>query len=589
MKPWAGLLLLWLGSLQAAVVHHNVDLSDGDHQQIRIETRVQLPAGYHEWTMAVWTPGSYLLREFSRQIESLEAVDDAGQPLRLEKLGKNRWRVQAPQRGAVHLRYRIHAAELSVRTSWLDPEFALLNPASLFLYPAAHPQWPHEVELLLPPDWAGSHADLERLGEDRYRAANYDQLVDNPLVAGRQLAVTDFAVAGVPLKLVSTGDLRYWDNEQAAMALQQLVREQAEFWGGQPYPRYSFINLLVESGGGLEHDNNTVIMGSRFAQRTRKGWTRWLELASHELFHAWNVRRLRPASLKTYDYQQENYTRELWFAEGFTSYYQSLLAHRAGLTTEKELLARLAARIRSLENTPGQRVQSLAEASFDAWIKYYRPDAHSQNSRVSYYTRGAVIALLLDARLRRQGKITLDDFMRAAWQRFHASGYRNEDLYALLAELAGESQANWLRQQVEQPTQLDYSRLQTDLGLELVRSKKPVEEPELPPAWLDLQLEKDSLVLKKVRKGSSLWRAGLLPGDELIALDGYRLYPDRWKKSLQAYRPEETLTLTFARRDRLYTRAVELEAPPLEKWKLVPVEKPNRATRKRFQGWLAGR
>ena len=593
LTAWLVWLLVAPAALQAATVVHRLDLSDAARQQIRVHTSVSdFPPGAAEpmvWVMPVWTPGSYLVREFARNLEQIRAEDDRGRPLRLVKLDKHRWQVERPATGGVHLHYRIHAGELSVRTSWLDPDFTLINATATLLYPESGQAWPQEVWLHLPEGWAGSHADLESPGPHRYRAADYDTLVDNPVVAGRQWALSTFEVEGVPLRLVSTGDLKYWDNAAAAGALQQLAAAHVRFWGELPFGHYSFINLLVEKGGGLEHDNNTVIMASRFAQRDRKRWLRWLELASHELFHAWNVRRMRPAGLTRYDLTTENYTRELWFAEGFTSYYQSLLVHRAGLSTEEELLRRLARRIQRAEQTPGRHVQSLEAASFDAWIKFYRPDPQSRNSRVSYYTRGAVVALLLDARLRKQGRISLDRFMQAAWQRFRDNGYRNADLYDLLEEMAGPSMARWLQERVEGTGPLDYAVLRTSLGLELVRRPEAVQPPELPAAWLDLHFEDDSMIVSRVPDDSSLRSAGLLPGDEVIALDGYRLQRSDWQERLKTYRPGERVPLLVARRGALRSLDVQLEAVPLKKWKLRPAEKRSRGQTRRYRRWLAGK
>jgi predicted metalloprotease with PDZ domain len=353
-----------------------------------------------EMMMAVWTPGSYLVREYERHVESVAATA-AGQGLTVEKTDKNRWRVSTGGATSVNVTYRIYGREMSVRTNWIEAGFALINGAPTFLTLADTTARPHEVILKPANGWRGSFTGLPAMsgGEHRYRAPDFDTLVDSPILLGNP-AVYEFLVDGKLHYLVNEGEAGVFDGEQASRDLQAIVREQRRFWGDLPYDKYVVLNVITEASGGLEHRNSTVLMTSRWATRTRRAYLSWLELASHEFFHVWNVKRLRPVELGPFDYENEVHTRSLWMAEGVTDYFAELLVHRAGLSTREEYLDSLSNKIEELQTTPGRGVQSAELASFDAWIRYYRPDENSPNVSISYYTKGAVIAFLLDARIR---------------------------------------------------------------------------------------------------------------------------------------------------------------------------------------------
>src|SRR5215210_5675469 len=281
-----------------------------------------------ELMMAVWTPGSYLVREYSRNVEGVSAATgqgEGGEPLAVEKTVKNRWRIATRKAPRIAVRYRVYSREMSVRTNWVDSGFALINGAATFLTRAGAETRPHEVRLVLPEAWKVSASPLtplsgDKSGEHGYRAEDFDTLVDSPLYAGNGRTYP-FEAGGKPHVLLNEGEDSVWDGPRSAADAEKIVREQIAFWGGAPYPRYVFFNLLTEAGGGLEHRNSSTLMSSRWRARTREGYLDWLGLVSHELFHAWNGKRLRPAELGPFDYEREVYTRGLWVVEGFTSYY----------------------------------------------------------------------------------------------------------------------------------------------------------------------------------------------------------------------------------------------------------------------------
>jgi predicted metalloprotease with PDZ domain len=354
-----------------------------------------------EMMMPVWTPGSYLVREFSRHVEGVVAATVDGEALPVSKTRKNRWRIDTGGAPVVSVSYRVYGHEMSVRTNWIEAEFALLNGAATFMTPGDGEARVHDVAIEPAVGWAQSRTALRRLGDDphHYSAPDYDRLVDSPILLGNP-AVYEFTVDAKPHYLVNEGEAGVFDGARAARDLERIVREYRRMWGFLPYDHYFFLNVITEAGGGLEHAESTVLMTTRWTTRTRKAYLAWLGLASHEFFHVWNVKRLRPAELGPFDYEHEVHTHSLWVAEGFTDYYADLALHRAGLMTRDEYLEVLSSKIEGVQSTPGRHVQSVSLASFDAWIKHYRPDENSVNTAVSYYTKGAVIAFLLDARIR---------------------------------------------------------------------------------------------------------------------------------------------------------------------------------------------
>jgi len=548
-----------------------------------------------ELMMAVWTPGSYMVREFSRHLEALSAATEAGSPLSIEKTRKNRWRI--PTRGAprVRVHYRVYAREMSVRTNFVDAGFAILNGAPTFLTRVGAERRPHDVRLVLPPDWKVAVSALPPASSEpgSFRAADFDTLVDSPLYAGNA-PVYRFEVEGKPHFLVNEGEDALWDGPRSAADVERIVREMAAFWGPLPYDRYVFLNMITEALGGLEHKSSTVLMTSRWRAHTREGAVGWLGLVAHELFHAWNVKRLRPAALGPFDYENEVYTRDLWIPEGITSYYEDIVVHRAGLSTRKELLKRLSQEIEALQTMPGRQVQSVADASFDAWIKYYRPDENFPNSGVSYYMKGSVIAFLLDAKIRRatEGRASLDDVLRRAYARFSGPrGFRSEDFRAVAEEVAGTDLDPWFHRVLETTEELDYREALDWYGLHLVESKKKKDDDDEDRAgWLGCEVETQSakLVVTQVKRDTPAYDAGLNVGDEILAVGDYRTppTPEGWKERLKAYPPGKKDSLLVARRDRLIRLPVTFGEEPRLAWRLEEDPRATLEQQAHLEAWL---
>jgi predicted metalloprotease with PDZ domain len=436
--------------------------------------------------------------------------------------------------------------------------------------------------------WRRSMTGLAEIpgAEHRYRAADYDTLVDSPILIGNP-AVYEFTVDGKRHYLVNEGELGVFDGARAARDLETIVREHLRMWGSLPYDKYLFLNVLTEVGGGLEHRNSTVLMASRWTTRTRRAYLGWLELAAHELYHAWNVKRLRPIELGPFDYENEVHTRSLWIAEGITDYYADLVVHRAGLSSREEYLDSLSNKIEELQTTPGRAVQSAELASFDAWIKYYRPDENSPNTSISYYTKGAVLAFLLDATIRRatNGAQSLDDVMRAAYGKYAGPrGFTPDDFQTVAEQVAGTSLSSFWDTAIEGTAELDYRGALDTLGL---RFRAGGDRPGR--AWLGVTTRNDAgrLLVSQVRRETPASTAGLNVDDEILAIDDFRVRADRLENRLEQYKPGDQVTLLVARREQLVRLEAALGSEPARNWRVEANPSAGDVARNQLARWLS--
>ncbi len=560
-----------------------------------------------EMMMAVWTPGSYLVREFERNVEDLKARTFEGKPLDVHKTLKNRWVFETGGSPSIIISYRVYCHEMSVRTNWVDAGFALLNGAPTFMTLVEDGKRPHDVQVYLPPGWTQSLTGLPEMpggGVNHYIAKDFDTLVDSPIVAGNP-AVYEFEVAGKKHFLVNVGEGGVWDGPRSAKDVEKIVRENLKLWGFLPYDKYLFLNMIVESGGGLEHKNSTVMMTSRWATRTERRYKGWLGLVSHEYFHAWNVKRLRPVELGPFNYETEVYTKSLWIAEGITSYYGELLLRRAGLITQDDYLEGLSNDVAQLQNTPGRLVQPVEMASYDAWIKAYRPDENSTNTEISYYTKGSVLGFLLDARIRHatNGAKSLDDVMRLAYQRYSGEhGYTPQDFQKTASEVAGTDLSSWFKKSLETTEELDYTEALDWFGLEFknpsetkkqeAAGKEEPAENNAPEkkgkAWLGVntRVNDGRIVVTQIRRETPAYDAGFNVDDEILAVDDYRVTASQWPSRLEQYKPGDKISVLVARRDLLMRIETTLGTEPLNQWKLQVKPKATDADKMHSKGWL---
>jgi predicted metalloprotease with PDZ domain len=538
--------------------------------------------------MAVWTPGSYLVREYERQVESVMAKSADGRARRVEKTRKNRWRVESAGASSLTLTYRVYGREMTVRNNWIEAGFAMINGAPTFLTLVDDRARPHEVKIELPSAWKTSATALVPVGgaAHTYRAEDFDTLVDSPMILGNPV-IESFEVDGKQHHLVFEGDPAMYDAKRAAADAQKIVQAARGVWGFLPYPHYYFLDLVLDQGGGgLEHKNSTMLMSTRFATRTRRAYVGWLGLVAHEYFHNWNVKRLRPIELGPFDYENEVYTKGLWVAEGFTDYYGGLLVMRAGLSTRDEYFDDLSGQIESVQTVPGRLTTPVGMASYDTWIKQYRPDENTPNTTINYYPKGAVIAFLLDAKIRRatNGAKTLDDAMRLAYQRFSgAKGYTLDQFYQTMGEVAGADLKAWFATVIDSTDELDYSEAMEWFGLRF----KPVDTKDA-KAWLGPATRNDSgrLIVTQVRRGTPSFDAGINVDDEIVAIDDVRVRGDGLVARLEQYKPGDKVTVLVSRRDRLTRIPVTLGAEPGRGWRVETNPSATDAQKQHLDAWF---
>jgi predicted metalloprotease with PDZ domain len=574
-------------------VQHDISFPELRLQYVHVLSRFPADGEYTDLLMPSWTPGSYLMREFAGKLDRISFHDSLGRPLAFAKNGKNRWRVESTGVDTVIAEYDMHAGELGVQTSWVSEKFILINGASVFLYTDASRDLSHELSIEEPAA-LNVHTSLLAAGaKGRYRAIDYDQLVDSPVVIADAPSY-QFTSAGSSHTLLNIGETQLWDGDVSAKDVKAVTDATQEFWGVNPFSReYWFFNFLVEHSGGLEHDQSTVMMTSRWQMRNREDYLKWLSLVAHEYFHAWNVRRLRPEELLRYDYGNEQYSSQLWLAEGLTSYYDNLLLSRARIASPEEFLKMLAKELHKFEIAPGRRLQTAEEASRDTWVRHYRPVPNSINSTMSYYTRGAVIGLVVDARLRREtkGRYSLDHVLREMYRRYDGKGYAEGAFETIVTEMGGKEFAPWLSGLLRGTSDPDLDDALDWFGLELQRdpdrsANEEAGEPIRTGFGVTWDKKTTGLVIASVLHGGSGARSGLLPGDELLAIGGERVTKDKLTDRLLRLRPDETVNLLLVRRERIIELPVSVEAGIPERYLITSRENLKGRHVKRMESWL---
>jgi len=541
-----------------------------------IEVEATIPtggAGEVVMAMAVWTPGSYLVREYAKGVEAVAATGPDGTALAVDKTRKNRWSVATNGAATVTLRYRVYARTMATQGNWVSAEFAMLNGAPTFLVPVERNDTVFEIRVNPHPSWARVISPLEGTGApNTFRAASYDELVDSPLYCGNA-AVYEFETGGATHLLVNEGEAGFWDGPKAAKDTEAIVAATQKLWGCVPYERYVFFNMITDARGGLEHRSSCLLMTGRFKMRKRKEYVDWLSLVSHEFFHTWNVKRLRPVALGPFDYENEVYTRDLWIAEGCTNYYEDILLSRSGLITREEHLDRLGELIETLQTTPGRLVQSTSEASYSAWISLYRRDENTPNVAISYYVKGTVIAFLLDATIRAatNGAKSLDDVMLAAWAKYSGErGFETEEFRVLASEVAGRDLSPFFALAVDSTEELDYGGALGWYGLRFKAKNGDAKKDDEPKGWLGAVTSDKGgrLVVDEVRRATPAYDAGLNAEDEIVAIDDIRVTPAAWEERLSCYRPGSKASFLIARRGEIKRLDLVFGEKPDLQWRL---------------------
>lgn len=546
------------------VTRYKVCFSEPSKHFLEVEMTIEdAPKGTHlDLHLPVWTPGSYLVREFAKSVEGFSASAN-GQPVAFDKVDKSTWRLAHKKGGPVSVRYRIHAFEHTVRTSIVDSDHAYLNGPSVFMYVKALKDKPYQVSFEPYAEWKVISTALEQDGESPWsrKAANYDELVDAPIEIGNH-EVRSFEVEGIRHDVALVGPSNV-DPDRLLEGMEKIVKASNRIFGKNPCNYYLFIiHFTNGKGGGLEHSNSTTCFADRLQFSSQSGYDRFFGLVAHEYFHLWNVKRLRPKVLGPFDYQGENYTDALWIVEGFTSYFDEKILRMAGIYSESEYLGRISSNISRVENNPGWEIQPVAEASFDAWIKYYRQDQISPNSFVSYYSRGAALATLLDLMIinKSGGEQDLGDLMAEAYQRFYEkrkAGYTDEEFKALLEEYTGQSLDEFYRDYVHGTEPIAYASYFEQVGIRFVEG-----DQQRLALGVTLEERQGRLIISKITRGSAAWDSDLNFEDEVIAVDGWRMLNQGMLAEYLLGKEEgDELRITVARKGQM--REVLLTLKPL--------------------------
>ncbi|MBW7901539.1 MAG: M61 family metallopeptidase [Rhodocyclaceae bacterium] len=549
------------------------------------------PAG-QRFALPAWIPGSYLIRDFARHVVAI-AAEAGGKPVALQKLDKHTWQAAAvPAKQALTVRCTVYAWDLSVRGAHLDRTHGFFNGTSVFLRALGHEDAPCRVDIRPPQgrDYAGwrvatalepargEKGAAKAHGFGVYAAADYDELIDHPVEMGT-FALASFKACGVPHEVAITGR-HDCDLDRLTADLKTICEWQIRFFGEPaPMKKYVFLVTAVGDGyGGLEHRASTALLCSR-DDLPHKGmdgvperYRTFLGLASHEYFHTWNVKRIKPAAFVPYDLARENHTTLLWAFEGFTSYYDDLALLRAGVIAPKDWLELAAKNLDGVLRGPGRLTQSLAESSFDAWSKYYRQDENTPNAVVSYYAKGALVALALDLTLRSgtQGKVSLDDVMRALWRRHGQTGVGvgDETIREIAEELSGLKLRRFFADAVHGTADLPLAKLLKPFGIALSRAAANAA-PSLGARINGEGGGSGEVRLATVYRGGAAERAGLAAGDALLAIDGIRVTPATLDRRLARYRPGDGVVVHAFRRDELLCCELRLDPPAVDASRLV--------------------
>ena len=538
-----------------------------------------------EVKMPVWTPGSYLVREFSKNVNLVKAFTKDGKSISVTKKSKNAWIINAGKEKDIQVKYEVYAFELSVRTPFLDLTHGFVSGTGVFMYTEKSKNQAGEVTVIphdsfkristsLPVD-----AGYKGIGQ-RFQFENYDQLVDCPMEIGNQ-EIFEFTAAGVNHTVAMYGEANY-NVEQLKRDMAKIVEAETAVIGKNPNKIYTFIvHNVVDGQGGLEHMNSTVLSVNRWTY-AGKQYVDFLNLVAHEYFHLWNVKRIRPVELGPFNYDTENYTSLLWVMEGFTSYYDELILRRTGFYTEEEFLAKLQSSINYVEGTPGSRVQPVAHASFDAWVKAYRPNENSSNTTMTYYSRGSVLASVIDAMIvtETDGKKCLDHFLQQLYITYYEGlkrGFSEMEFKMELAKFVGKNMDDFFAKYVDGTEIIPYKEFYGPVGLNVqdVTTNNP-------SFGASVREEGGKVMVKSVRFGSSAEEAGISVGDEIIGCNGYRVDQSMFEGMMSGMSSFESCEILVAREEQLFS--VKATIKPYIKPQFLLTK--SSANEKRLHYWL---
>ena len=579
----------WVEASPAAPeISYTVSMSKPWSHLLEVEMHfkwAQMPA-QAELKMPVWTPGSYLIREYARHVQDFAVRNANGKELNWRKTNKNTWQIDTTGSDEIVAAYRVYANELTVRTNELNDDHAFWNSSALLMFPKDQLKISSTLRIIPYGDWKIATALAPVTGRtNTFRAENFDNLYDSPFEVGNFKEVL-FTVEGKPHRMIFSGEGNY-DPKQIATDVPKIVEEAYKIFGELPYDNYTFIVNLRGGGNGLEHMNSTALEFYRFGFKPDGSYKGFLSLVAHEYFHAFNVKRIRPDVLGPFDYENENYTKLLWLAEGGTEYYSGLLLRRAGLITDKDILGNASQHIQRLQTIPGRFETSLEDASFDAWIKGYRPDENSVNNQISYYEKGAIVAMLLDLTIRVDsgGTRSLDDVLRYLYKEFYKKdrNYAPQDLQKACELMAGHTLDDFFSKYVRGKVEIDYGPVFKGIGLDL-----QIKERSKTRGYTGLDLSENNGVLSvnSVTSGTPAYDQGINARDQVIAVDGYRASQSFLQNYLVDRKPGDKIRLTIFRFDKLREIDFTLGTNERKDYSFTPLASPTDKQKQLYRDYI---
>jgi len=539
-----------------------------------------------ELQLPVWRPGRYFIFDFASGVQEFSVFGPNAKPLDWRKTSKSTWRIDARGVSQVSVHYKVYADEFKYRTRGLNNEHGFVDGTSVFMYSEKYRSAPVKLNINPYPGWHVT-TGLQHIADEpnAFSAPSYDYFVDCPLEIGNQRDV-EFTVSGRQYIFSLQGEVEF-SQDTLIKDLRKIIEFNSEFWGTIPFHKYLFIvHCSPVSGGGTEHINSCVLGVPPAAFETQQAYKRFLRLVSHEFFHAWNAKQFRPAGLTPYDYSKENYTEELWIVEGGTSYYDALILVRTGQLQLDDFLHEISRAVRDERRRPGNRIQSLAESSFDAWIKYWKGTPNSYDAESDYYAKGAAVCLILDLEIRHRTNNlrSLDDVFRQLFDRFPNGeiGYTNSDFIKICEELSKTSFTQFFEDYLYGTKPIEWEKYLSYAGLEL-HIQDSISNPVL---GILTQQRGDRFFVKQVLSGSVSESAGLLVDDEIVAIDKKRILDKEFPEKLESYHPGDSLTLTIFRGDKLLDLLLVLPDKELTNYRVLKTTNPSAIQKSIYESWL---
>ncbi|HEX5001521.1 MAG TPA: PDZ domain-containing protein [Bacteroidia bacterium] len=574
-----------LPQLAQASVHYTLSFPEPEAHYATVSITLDERTGDStDFKLPVWIPGSYMVREFSGNIERFAAAGN----LQWKKVSKNCWRVYHPGRSAITVSYSVYCFELSVRTSFVDHDQGLINGSSVFMYTDDTRDRQCSLTVIPLVYWKKISTGLDETDGNPFRriAENYDRLVDCPVLLGNHISFF-FNVSGIPHEVAMMGKADF-DSVRIKKDLAVITKACMDVFGGSPLKSYTFIVINdLTSGGGLEHATSSVLKVDRNAYSAELSYKSFLSLATHEYFHLWLVKRIKDAALVRLDYDKEMYTTQLWLYEGFTSYYDEYLLHKTGIFSREDYLKIIAKNMNACINDAGEPYQSLAEASFDAWVKYYRKNENSSNSTISYYTKGGMLALILNLDLlhRSGGQKSLDDFMKFLYSKYFLSGttgISDKQLQSAFETVWGVPLDTLFADYIYGTVPVDYKRYFSYCGITLNEQDTAANGSGY--AGITLKTDQNGVSVAGVRRGSPAWRDGLYAGDRIIKAD--TAAAESVAACLKTKKPGDEVIFRIERRGLITELMVTLGEDPSRNYDFGYVKKPDALQKKVLHGWL---